>query len=31
MNRIKYLKPWWWVVHIVAIAILLWVGHSIQF
>ena len=31
MNKIKYLKPWWWVIHIVAIAILLWVGHSIRF
>ena len=31
MNKIKYLKPWWWVVHVVAITILLWIGHSIQF
>jgi hypothetical protein len=31
MNKIKYLKPWWWVLHIVAIAVLFWVGHSIQF
>jgi hypothetical protein len=31
MNKIKYLKPLWWVLHIVAIAFLLWLGHFIQF
>ena len=31
MNKIKYLKPWWWVIHIVAIAFVLWLGRSVQF
>ncbi len=31
MNKIKWFKPLWWVIHIIAIAILIWVGHSVQF
>jgi len=31
MNKIKWFKPLWWVLHIVAIASVLWIGHSIQF
>jgi hypothetical protein len=31
MNKIKYLKPLWWVLHVVAIALVLWIGHSVQF
>jgi hypothetical protein len=31
MNKIKYLKPLWWVLHVVAIALVLWIGHSVRF
>jgi hypothetical protein len=31
MNKIKYLKPLWWVLHIIAIALVMWAGHSILF
>jgi hypothetical protein len=31
MNKIKYMKPLWWVLHILAIALVMWVGHSILF
>ena len=31
MNKIKWFKPLWWVLHIVAIAVVAWVGHSIRF
>jgi hypothetical protein len=31
MNKIKWLKPLWWVLHIIAIALVMWVGHSILF
>ena len=31
MNKIKCLKPLWWVLHIIAIALVLWMGHSILF
>jgi len=31
MNKIKWFKPLWWVLHVVAIAFVLWLGHSIQF
>jgi len=30
MNKIKYLKPLWWVLHIVAIALVFWLGHFVQ-
>jgi hypothetical protein len=30
MNKIKWFKPLWWVLHIIAIAILFWVGHFVQ-
>jgi hypothetical protein len=31
MNKIKWFKPLWWVLHVVAIAFVLWLGHSILF
>lgn len=31
MNKIKYLKPLWWVLHIAAIAAVLWLGRFVQF
>jgi hypothetical protein len=31
MNKIKYMKPLWWVLHIVAIAAVLWLGRFVQF
>jgi len=31
MNKIKYLKPLWWIIHIVAIAVMFWLGHLVQF
>ena len=31
MNKIKWFKPLWWVLHIVAIAVVFWLGHFIQF
>lgn len=31
MNKIKWFKPLWWVLHIIAIAFVLWLGHSVRF
>ena len=31
MNKIKWFKPLWWVLHIVAIAFVAWLGHSVSF
>jgi len=31
MNEIKFLKPLWWALHIVAIAFMFWLGHFLQF
>jgi hypothetical protein len=31
MNKIKLFKPLWWVLHIIAIALVMWMGHSILF
>jgi hypothetical protein len=29
MNKIKLFKPLWWVIHIVAVVLLAWIGHLI--
>jgi hypothetical protein len=31
VNKIKWFKPLWWALHIVAIAFVLWLGHSVRF
>jgi hypothetical protein len=31
MNKIKLFKPLWWVLHIVAIVFVAWLGHFIKF
>jgi len=31
MNKIRWFKPLWWVLHIIAIAVVFWVGHSVRF
>jgi hypothetical protein len=30
MNKIRWFKPLWWVLHIVAIAVVFWLGHFVQ-
>ena len=31
MNKIKWFKPLWWVLHIIAITTVAWLGHFVQF
>jgi len=31
VNKIKWFKPLWWLLHIVAISFVFWLGHSIRF
>jgi hypothetical protein len=31
MNKIKIFKPLWWVLHILAIVFVLWLGHFAGF
>jgi hypothetical protein len=31
MNRFFLWKPGWWVLHILAIAFMLWLGHIVRF
>jgi hypothetical protein len=31
MNRFFLWKPGWWILHILAIAFMLWLGHIVRF
>lgn len=31
MNKIKLWKPLWWLLHVAAVAFVLWMGHVIKF
>jgi hypothetical protein len=31
MDKIKWLKPLWWVLHVFAISFIFWLGHFIKF
>ena len=31
MDKIMFFKPGWWILHIVAIALLFWLGHLVRF
>lgn len=31
MNRFFLWKPGWWVLHLLAIAFMLWLGHIVRF
>ncbi len=31
MNRFLLFKPGWWVLHIIAIALMFWLGHAVRF
>jgi len=31
MYRFLLFKPGWWILHIIAIALIFWLGHSVQF
>lgn len=31
MNRFKLFQPLWWVLHVVAVAAMFWLGHFVKF
>jgi len=31
MEQFRFLKPGWWVVHVIAIPLVFWLGHTIRF
>ncbi len=31
MNSIRFLKPLWWVLHVVALMFAFWLGHAVRF
>lgn len=31
MHRFMLFKPGWWILHIIAIAFVFWLGHAIRF
>ena len=31
MNEFKFLKPLWWVLHIIALPFIFWLGHFVRF
>ena len=31
MNRFLFLKPGWWVLHVIVIAFVFWLGHAVHF
>jgi hypothetical protein len=31
MEQFRFLKPGWWVLHLVAISLVFWLGHTIRF
>ena len=31
MDKIKWFKPLWWVLHVIAIIFVFWLGHFVRF